>query len=133
MSINYRDLVNEMRSSGDESACVPISVSIVTGESLKDTLAAFELAGRKFRKGCSMKIIDEGLEILGYKKVKGTVRSKTVRTVERELKERAPGHPLIVDMKGHWAAWNGSKIDDHTAGRCRRINGTVYKLVKISC
>ena len=128
----YEELKKTSKALGEKNVCVPLAVSIVTGEDFKVVLYAFEEAGRIKGRGTPWKVTQKAVESLGYKMVEGSFRwAKTARTAERELTRKCWGRPVLIDFNKHVAAWDGEKIDDWSRGRCLRTTGRVFKLVPL--
>jgi len=99
--------------------CAVIAVAIATGVNYMSVHCLMTSKGRKPRKSTLNTITYATLKHFGFRGEKVSYRSKTVRTLEREFKNR-PG-TYLVWVRGHVFALKEGHILDWTKGRQHRI------------
>lgn len=125
----YRALERERKRRGEWADCTVRALAVACGVPYATAHRAMREAGRKPKQGALQEEVVQALGSLGYLvfDVRGYFKGRTVRTLEREL----PPVPMILDMAGHLAAWDGRRIVDHAAGECRRVR-EIWVLVKVT-
>lgn len=119
-------------SHNEKNDCAVRAVSIVTNYSYDDVHYIFSLCGRKQRHGTKWETTEKAVRLLRFRMVEitNTYSSRTIRTLERELKRRGKNR-LLVRVRGHVLPVVNGKVYDWTSGRCHRIQ-KVYRLVEVS-
>lgn len=103
--------------------CTVKAITAVTGVHYVDVHSLLAKHGRPHRKGAQKHTQYRTLKDLGFKMEHIKVKSKTVRTLGRELKNQ-PGNYLVW-VKGHVLAVKDGEVLDWTNGRLHRINMVV--------
>jgi hypothetical protein len=130
MHKTYSDFSTDRADHRETNDCTVIAVSVACGISYAKAHALLAAAGRKPRKGLSQYKYHPVIEALGFEVVKITdqFKSKTVRTIERELAAKYGGIKILVNVPRHVLAWDGTQIVDWSAGRIHRVEN-VYAIM----
>lgn len=105
----------------DKNDCTVITTAVVTGIEYTEAQAILAANGRKPNKGCSQIIYHEVIRKLGFIIKQINLESKTVRTAERELAQKWGGCKVMVNIRRHVLAWNGTECVDWSVGRQMRV------------
>lgn len=119
----YKDLREKSVSLGEAKDCAVIALSVACDVPYEDAHAALELAGRQPRGSSKLSMFPVALDLLGYEwvPVKNQFKSKTVRTLEREIKTLGITQPLLVRVRNHVLTIKDGKVHDWSEGRCHRV------------
>lgn len=135
MERSYREVTSESRGFNETNDCTVVAVAIVTGKTYPEAHKAMADAGRKRGRGAHCWQYEQALNALGFTWTElfskwnrnstyakfNQLKSRTIRTVERELADNWGGVPCLIKVSGHLLAWNGSKIEDYTQASTRRV------------
>lgn len=121
--LRYLLTINEKRS------CSVLATSIVTGLFVEEVNAYYtQLGYRENKSGAYTSHILDVIDKLGYNTKKFTYKSKTVRTLERELpKDKV----FLIFVSRHVLAYRYGKIQDWTQNKLNRIE-SVYEVTERS-
>jgi hypothetical protein len=108
--------------------CGVITLAIVCDVPYADAYAALAKSGRRPCGPSGQGMYDHALRLLGYKRFRYPVRSRTIRSLEREL---PAGPRFMVHIRGHVLAFrHGKPQDGVSGGRLFRVK-CVYQIVKL--
>ena len=118
--MNYAGVKGYIDSIGEYNACAPIAVSIATETPIDIVLKRYEYLGRKKRRTSKRWMTRQVVTELGFRliDVPNSYRSKTVRTLEREINNFGT---YLVFTRGHILCIKNGVVEDWTKNRCNRI------------
>ena len=121
----YKQKRKEHNEQGD---CCVCSISHACGVSYEEAHVACKKAGRKHRKGMYDDQIVRAIKILGFKLTKVKCKSKTIRTLYRNIKSNKS---FLVFVNEHLSSIvNKETWDEGVKNKCSRIQ-QVYLVEKI--
>jgi hypothetical protein len=117
----FKNIETESLSRNEHRDCAVKAVSIATGYEYDDVHYVFEVCGRKPRKGTQFYVTEKAVKLLKFRMIDVTkhFKSKSVRTLEREIKD-CKGN-FLVRVTNHLLPVVDGKVHDWTSGRCHRI------------
>jgi len=121
MSKDFEILRKASADFGETNDCTVKALSVTTGRTYQDCHNALRMAGRKRRRGASMKIMQEAAEALGYyfERRHSPISAKTVTSAERD--PALSSGNIVLLTRGHVAGMSDGKVIDWTKGRRHRI------------
>jgi len=142
----YQAASADIAAAGDENACFPAAIALLTGLELPVVLQAFSEAGRKTGQATPWGIAREAVKALGYKMVRKdyiwtrsiiesypgvhkTLQNITTRHPVRFAKQWE-GQTCLLHVDGHVAAVVDGRILDWSANRAKRVIAA-YDIVKL--
>ena len=117
----YQTYREDSKAFREDNDCTVITTAVVCGISYAEAHAALSAKGRVRGRGFSQVKYHEAIREHGNIIERIQLKSKTIRTVERELAENWGGCKVMINVRRHVLAWNGERIVDWTAGRQHRI------------
>lgn len=105
----------------DRKDCTVIAVSVACGIPYAEASAAMASAGRRKNTGTQPDVYANVIRNLGFHIRRINLRSKTVRTAERELAKNYGGVVVMIHVRAHVLVWNGREIVDWSKDRHHRI------------
>lgn len=125
--MNYKQVKKESEKLNEHNDCAVRATTLASGFSYDHVHRLYSLCGRKHRRGVKRYITDKVWKHLGLKVKPVQVKSKTVCTLERELRFGK----YLVFTRGHLLALIDGVVQDWTKGRRHRVV-RVYKVVDIA-
>lgn len=128
----FTELINESRKVGETNDCTVKALAIVTNLSYQKSREILQQKGRRYRKGLVSSVRDynptllKTIQELGFSVKRVKCNSKTVRTLERNVKSNGT---FLVFTNSHVLAMKDKEVMDWTKGRCHRVL-TVWKIEK---
>jgi hypothetical protein len=119
--MNYLTLKEAASQMNEKNDCSVKAVAVVTGKEYPVAHQMLQSKGRRHGLGASSGQIDASIRDLGFRVEEVLVSSRTVRTLEKELRVRFSGHKVLVYVRRHVLGWDGEKIQDWTEGRQQRV------------
>ncbi len=119
----------------DHNDCAVVAVAITANISYDESSRLLSAAGRIRHKGFADAKYHNVLRNLGFtvRDIRKNFKSKTVRTIERELARNYGGCKVLINIARHVLAWDGEKIVDWSAGRTGRIIGIHQVFPGVEC
>lgn len=115
---------------GEEKDCAVKAVAIVCGreKDYKGVLQLFKQNGRQYRGKTKNRTTKKVIKALGCEMVDvtGHFSSKTIRTLEREM--RGVEGRYLISVRAHLLSIVDGQVHDWSRGRCHRIK-KIYKIV----
>lgn len=118
MTKEFRYLSDYVQKIGDDKACAPIAVSLATGTPINEVLELFRIVGRQKGRGSRFEWTSAIIKHLGYDLTEHKFRSKTVRTLQRELPVDGI---FLVSVNRHILCYRYGKLHDWTDNRLHRV------------
>lgn len=122
----FEQVCQESKKFNEKRDCAIKAVAIVCDTDYKVVHKIFKKLGRKDRQYSAWWMIPNAINELGYTRVRYGIRSKTIRTVEKEL---PCGKRFLIETRAHALAVRHGEIQDWTKGTCCRIKH-IYEIVK---
>ena len=122
--MTYEELDVTAKEMGESNDCSVKATAVLADIDYRTAHALLKKLGRVFRKGDHPR---NALRELGFQFSIVRFKSKTIRTLERELASAWGGIKILIYTKNqrHVLAWDGSMIQDWSAGRQQRV-GSCY-------
>lgn len=124
----YSDCRTDSMFAGEDHDCAVIATAIVLGKSYNDTLKEFTKCGRQPRRPTNFGVVSRVVWLSQHTMRSVPVKSRTIRTVERELTEGA--HFILTGS--HLVACVDGTVYDWTRGRLHRVK-RVFQVLPITC
>ena len=124
----YKKYEQKRKQHNEQADCCVCSISHACGVSYEEAHAACKKAGRKHRQGMYDDQIIKAVRILGFKLTKVKCKSKTFRTLYKNIRSNLP---FLVFFNGHLSSIvNMQTWDDYMKNKCVRIQ-CVYLVEKL--
>lgn len=117
--MEFSDLVGKSQQFNEHSDCAVKALTVACEIPYEKAHSLCKSFGRQDRGRTKDTIVSQVVESLGKKEVKVQVDSRTIRTLERELKDSK--YNFLVRVRGHLVAISKGKVIDWTKNRCNRI------------
>lgn len=117
----------------EENDCTVRALAVALDGDYSRAHEACRVQGRKRGKGFNIRYWRKAFLECGFEldEVTANFDGKTIRIVERELRERSDKRKYLLNVRSHVCAWDGNEIVDWAAGRYHRILN-VYHMRPIS-
>jgi hypothetical protein len=122
--MNYGSEYKGIRPEGnkDRNDCTVVAVSVLCDIPYEEASAKLAAVGRIRNKGLAPHLYQKVMNELGFVIRRLSVKSKTVRTLERELAANYGDCRCMIHIRRHVLAWNGREIVDWSKDRQHRID-----------
>jgi hypothetical protein len=121
----YSETRAASKAAGEKNDCAVVAIAIACQVEYRLAHYLLKKRGRKYRRGTRMNDIVHVVKLLGYRLTPVPVKSKTVRTLGREM-VNTEGH-YFVRATGHVLAIVDGSVQDWTSNRLKRVLG-VWKV-----
>lgn len=119
--MNMQQLLTQSQSVGEKNDCAVKAVAAATEVDYFEVRKVMAALGRRSKKATPQVITKKSLRILGFllEDVTKRFRSRTVRTLEREMKSERGA--FLIWVRGHVLCVRDGTVYDWTRGKCHRV------------